>query len=229
MAIDTPGVRRRKSIANDVEFYGLIRARRSITRANVVLMFFDSQETISKVDRQLMEEIQRQNKACIFVVNKWDLALNAGMTSEKWAEYLMIQFQSLRYVPIAFITAIDSRNIKKLINLAQSIYKQSRIRVKTSKLNRIVRAALLNNPPPYRKNRRPKIFFATQVSTEPATIVLKVNDPSLFDVSWKRYLLGVFRETLPFQEVPIRVYYRPRHKSDDVVDFSLDDENSFDG
>ncbi|MBM83664.1 MAG: ribosome biogenesis GTPase Der [Planctomycetaceae bacterium] len=217
IAIDTPGVRKKKSLANDIEFYGLVRAQRSIRRADVVMMFFDSQATISKVDKQLVEEIARHYKPCILVVNKWDLALEGGMTNEKWTEYLTKTFGSVRHAPLAFITAIDSRNIKQLINLAQTIFKQARERVPTSKLNKLVKAAIDNNMPPYRKNRRPKIFFATQVASSPPTIVVKCNDPSLFDDSWKRYLLGVFREHLPFQEVPIKLYMRPR-KGDEELD-----------
>ncbi len=214
IAIDTPGVRKRKSLANDIEYYGLVRAKRSIRRADVVFMFFDSQETISRVDKQLVEEIQEHYKPCVFVVNKWDKALEGGMTVEKWTEYLFRSFGSMRHVPVAFVTAKDSRNIRKVVNLAQSIFKQARERVGTSKLNKLVRAAVSTNPPPYRKNRRPKILFATQVATEPPTIVLKCNDSTLFDESWKRYLLGVFREKLPFREVPIKVYYRARQDED---------------
>lgn len=216
IAIDTPGVRKKKSLANDIEFYGLVRAQKSIRRANVVFMFFDSQRTISKVDKQLVHEIEERSKPCIFVVNKWDLAVEAEMTMEKWTQYMTESFASLRYVPIAYLTAKDDRNVKKLINLAQTIYKQSRSRVSTGELNRVVEAAMTNNPPPTRKNRRPKIYFATQVATEPPTIVLKCNDPTLFDESWKRYFAGVFREMLPFQEVPIRIYYRPRSSQEDV-------------
>ncbi len=220
IAIDTPGVRKRKSIANDIELYGLFRAKKSIRRANVVFMFFDARETISRVDKQLVSEIHEQDRPCIFVVNKWDLA--DDMTTEAWSDYLFESFSTMRHVPIAFITAQEGRNVRQLINLAQTIYKQARMRVSTSKLNRIVRAAMLNNMPPYRKNRRPKIFYVTQVSTEPPTIVVKCNDPKLFDVSWKRYLLGVLREELPFKEVPIRLYMRPRQR-DEETEKSLDD------
>ncbi|MEQ9066582.1 MAG: ribosome biogenesis GTPase Der, partial [Gimesia chilikensis] len=180
LAIDTPGVRKRKSLANDIEFYGLTRAKRSIRRANVVLMFFDSQQTISKVDKQLVAEIEENHKPCIFVVNKWDLARESKMTSEKWDEYLTSQFRTMRHAPVALVTARDSKNIKQVVNLAQTIYKQSRKRVSTGRLNKVVRAAIQNNQPPYSKNRRPKIFYATQVATEPPTIVLKCNDSKLF-------------------------------------------------
>jgi GTPase len=213
LAIDTPGVRKRKSLASDVEFYGLMRAKRSIRRADVVLMFFDARETISRVDCQLVDEIAKNYKPCIFVLNKWDLATD--MSTEAWSEYLLQTFGTMRYVPVALLTAKDGRNVRKLVNLAQNLFKQSRIRVPTAKVNRVVRAAILANQPPLRKNRRAKLYYATQVSTEPPTIVMKCNDPALFDEGWKRYLLGVMHDELPYPEVPIRLYFRQRVKLDE--------------
>ena len=149
------------------------------------------------------------------MINKWDLGRESKMTSEKWDEYLTSQFRTMRHAPVAFVTAKDSRNIKQVINLAQTIYKQSRMRVSTGRLNKIVRAAIQNNQPPYSKNHRPKIYYATQVATEPPTIVLKCNDQKLFSESWKRYLSGVLREALPFKEIPIKIYYRPKDAKDE--------------
>ncbi|MBA4030463.1 MAG: ribosome biogenesis GTPase Der [Planctomyces sp.] len=208
VAIDTPGVRKRKSLANDIEWYGLARAKRSIRRAHVVLMFFDCTQPISRVDKQLVHEIFEYHKPCIFVVNKWDL--HGDQEMEAWNEYLLQNFASMRHVPLAFITGMTGKNVKKLINLAQSIFKQARIRIGTGELNRLVKKAVKNWPPPMRQNRNVKLYYATQVAIEPPTLVLKCNDAQLIDDSWKRYLLGVFREELPFKEVPIKVYFRSR-------------------
>lgn len=206
VAIDTPGVRKRKSLANNVEWYGLARAKRSIRRANVVLMLFDATEPVSRVDKQLVSEILDETKPCIFVVNKWDLVKDK--TTDAWSEYLFKLFAGMRHVPVAFLTAKTGRNVQKVINLAQSIYKQARYRVPTGELNRLVKQAVQNWPPPLRQNRTPRIKYAVQVATEPPTIVLKCNDAVLFDDSWKRYLIGFLREHLPFKEVPVKVYYR---------------------
>ena len=209
-AIDTPGVRKKKSLANDIEFYGLVRAQKSVRRADVVLMFFDATQTISKVDKQLMEFVQEQMCPCIFVVNKWDRGLEEGMTSERWAEYLVKTFPTLSHVPVAFITAMTGKNVWALIDLAESLYKQARQRVSTGVLNRIVEAAYERNPPPYSGNHRGKIYYATQVAVGPPTVVLKCNDPKLFQPNWKRYLLSCLRDELPYDEVPIKVLYRGR-------------------
>ncbi|MFN0055712.1 MAG: ribosome biogenesis GTPase Der [Planctomycetales bacterium] len=230
VAIDTPGVRKKKSLANDIEFYGLTRALRSVRRADVVLMFFDATEKISGVDKQLVGEISDQFKPCIFVINKWDLGQTAGMITEKWSQYLLDSFGSLRFVPVAFITAKDEVNVKKLINLAQSIGKQARWRVPTARINQVLRAAITANHPPARGQREPRIYFGTQVAVSPPTIVLKCNDPVLIDKTWQRYLLGVLHEQLPFSEVPIKVYYRARggapgdpEEPDDEADVAADE------
>lgn len=228
IAIDTPGVRKKKSLANDIEFYGLVRAQRSIRRADVVCMFFDATETISMVDKKLVSDIVEQYKPCIFVVNKWDLAQEQGMTSERWGEYLFEAFADMRHVPVACITAKDNRNIKQLINLAQTIYKQANWRVSTSKINNVVRAAVMINRPPIRSNRQPKIYFATQVDAAPPTIVLKCNYPELLDKSWLRYLLGVMRERLPYKEVPIKLLLRQRGAEVEASNASLDELDELD-
>lgn len=217
VAIDTPGVRKRKSLANSIEFYGLVRAQRSIRRCDIVLMFFDATQTISKVDKQLVEEISKHDKPCIFVVNKWDLAQKQDMTIEAWGEYLSKTFASMRHVPIGVLTAKDGRNIRQLVNLTQVIHKQAHQRMSTGKLNRILKAAVENNPPPHRKNRRPKLYYGTQVAVAPPTIVIKCNETKLFTESWKRYLLGYLREATPFQEVPIRLIMRSHADDADGV------------
>ena len=214
VAIDTPGVRKKKSLANDIEFYSLTRALRSIRRADVVLMFFDATQTISMVDKQLVGEIADQYKPCVFVINKWDLGQDAEMTTEKWSNYLIEALGSMRHVPVAFITAKEEVNVKKLINLAQTIAKQARIRVPTARLNEVLKSLVERNHPPVRGNRIPKIFYATQIDVAPPTIVVKCNDPKLIDKGWQRYLLGAFHDTLPYPEVPIKVYYRSRGKAE---------------
>ncbi len=206
VAIDTPGVRKRKSIRRDVEFYGLHRAQRSIRRADVVLMCFDAQETISTVDRQLVHYIEENHKPCLFVVNKWDLLADKHATGE-WAEYLNETFPTMAYAPIAFITAQTGKNVKKLINHAQMLFKQSLQRLGTGELNRLVKRALELHPPPMSRTRRPKVYYATQTAVQPPTIVLMCNEPKAFSSSYRRYFLAVLRDNVEFAEVPIRLFF----------------------
>jgi GTPase len=213
IAIDTPGFRRKKSIGTDVDFYSTHRAQRSIRRADVSLLFFDASQRISKVDKQLCDYIAQQYKPCMFVVNKWDLMADS-MPSEKWVTYLRDTFRTMWYVPIAFITGQSGKNVKALLNHAQMLYKQSLSRVSTSHLNKLLRGALEQNPPPDHQGRREKIYYATQVAAQPPTIVLFCNAPRGLTAQYQRYLLGAFREKLNFGEVPIKLYLRKREHGD---------------
>ncbi|HWB00105.1 MAG TPA: ribosome biogenesis GTPase Der [Pirellulales bacterium] len=222
IAIDTPGLRRNKSVQTDIDFYGLHRAQRSVRRADVVFVFFDAAEPISRVDKQLCDYINENYKPCIFVVNKWDLYAGKVATDD-WAKYLRDTFRSMTHVPIVFITGQTGKNVKALVNHGQMLFKQARDRVSTADLNRALRAIVERNPPPLHKNRRVKIYYATQVGTEPPTIVLVCNDPQAISDNYQRYLLGAFRDALPFGEVPIRLYFRARKsgeaaKTNDVED-----------
>jgi GTP-binding protein len=213
VAIDTPGIRRAKSRQTDIDFYGTHRAQRSIRRADVVFMFFDATQRISKVDKQLCDYIAQQYKPVVFVVNKWDQLVNT-MPTQKWVRYLHEAFGTMRYAPIAFITGQTGKNVKALINHGQMLFKQSRERVSTGQLNRLVREAVRQNTPPMSRNREPKIYYATQVGIQPPTIVLFVNDPILISKPYQRYLLGKFRDELNFNEVPIKLYLRRKHPAD---------------
>jgi GTP-binding protein len=241
VAIDTAGVRRKAKIRDDLDFFSMHRAERSIRRADVVFLFLDPNQGIARVDKQLADYIAQQYKPCIFVINKWDtvLARPEGPSTEmmgKYATSVQHAFRTMAYAPLAFITAKTGKNVKALINLAQSMYKQASKRVGTGPLNRVLREAVAAHPPHVRENRTPKIFYAAQIDVAPPTVVIFVNSPSLFDASYQRYLLNVFRERLPFRDIPIKLYLRARSQSSrhgaasaaadplDVPDVNLDAE-----
>ena len=203
VAIDTPGLRKNKSVRTDIDWYGAHRAQRSIRHADVVLMFFDSSQRLSKVDKQLLSYIQEHFKPCIMVVNKWDL-MAEHMPTQQWSDYLRENFQSLWQVPIAFITGQSGRNVRKLLNHALMLFKQSRDRISTGELNRLLRTAIDKHPPPIFRNRRPKVFYATQVGVQPPTLVLMCNDPQAFAPTYLKYLKGFLHDQLSFGEVPMR-------------------------
>ncbi len=209
IAIDTAGVRNKGKIKNDVDFYSLIRAERSIRRADVVLHFFDSEYSITQLDKHLAGYILDQYKPAIFVVNKWDLMpdLNTGT----FGDYLHKVFPSLEHVPIAFITAKEGKNVQVVLNLAQNLHKQASARVGTGDLNRVLLRAIEKQTPPSRQNRSPRIYYATQVAIQPPTIVLFTNGPKLFDETYQRYLLKAFRDYLPFKDVAIKLYLRSKN------------------
>ncbi len=213
IAIDTPGFLRRKGVKSDLQYYSTNRAEKSIHRADVVLLFFEANSRIQATERQLIGFIKDEMKPCIFVVNKWDTMVGQ-MPTETWAEYLRDAFPDLRYVPVAFITGQTGKNGKTMLNHAQMLYNQSRQRISTAHLNKLVAAAMDNNPPPLHYHRKPKIYYTSQVGVAPPTIVLFCNMPDAFSPPYQRYLLNFLRDELPFGEVPIRIVFRKRESAD---------------
>ncbi|MDR1485164.1 MAG: ribosome biogenesis GTPase Der [Planctomycetaceae bacterium] len=209
IAIDTPGFIRRKGIKSDLQFYSTNRAEKSIHRADVVLMFFEACSQIQTLEEQLLGFIKEEMKPCIFVVNKWD-TMRGQMPTERWAEYIRERFPDLRYMPIAFITGKTGKNIKMMLNHAQMLFNQSRQRISTAQLNKLVTAAIESNPPPLHHFHKPKVYYASQVTIMPPTIVLFCNMPDAFKPQYQRYLVNFLRDELPFAEVPIRLVIRKR-------------------
>ncbi len=210
VAIDTAGVRKKKSLADDVEFYAFTRALQSIRRADVVLFLIDATVPVSQVDRRLAAAIVEEYRPCVIVVNKWDLAKGRASTDD-YGRYLDKVFPQLSHAPVAFTSANTGRNCFATVDVAASLLKQARTRVKTGELNRILREAVETNLPSTKRGRKPlRFYYATQVGTEPPTIVLFVNDPDRVTPAYERFLIHRLRDALPFPEIPIRLVYRPR-------------------
>jgi GTP-binding protein len=135
----------------------------------------------------------------------------------------------MRYAPIAFITGQTGKNVEALLNHGQMLFKQSRMRIPTGQLNRLLRDAVSRNPPPMHANRRPKIYYGTQVGVQPPTLVLFCSDPQGIERTYQRYLLGAVRDQLHFEEVPIKLYLRKRQQSDVRDDIASTDVIEGDG
>ncbi len=208
VAVDTAGVRKKRKIADSVEFYSYARATRTIRRADVVLLLIDATEPVGQVDKKLARFIADEHKPCILVINKWDLAKGRA-TSDDYGQYLTGALPELEYAPIAFVTAKDSRNVQASIDTAIELFKQAKTRIGTGRLNQALRESLaVRGPSAKRGTKPPRIYYATQVATQPPTIVLSVNDPALLGESYRRFLLNRLRERLPFSEIPIRLLLR---------------------
>ncbi len=158
LAIDTAGIKRKAKIRDSLDFYSFHRAQRSIRRADVVLLFIDPTQGITRLDKQLADYIAQEYKPCIFTINKWDLMQSAAAdrgqgSMGRYATLVQHSFRTMCYMPIAFITAQTGKNVKALLDLGQALFKQARRRVSTGVLNRILREAVEAHPPAMRENR----------------------------------------------------------------------------
>ncbi len=206
--IDTAGMRKSSRLQDSVEFYSQQRSLSAITRADVALHVIDATKEISQVDKKLAEEIVNAWKPCVIVVNKWDLA--AAIDPDTYIKYLGTRLPQLHYAPVIFVSATERIRLKQMVDLAFDLHDQSKHRVSTSEINRIVEESEQMRGPRVGRGKFPKIFFATQVGTTPPWIVLFVNDPTLFPDDFRRFLENRLRQALPFKEIPIRISFRAR-------------------
>ncbi len=210
LAIDTAGVRKKARMVDSIEHYGFDRVERSIRRADVILFLIDSTAMLTDVDKKLGYLIASEHKPCVIVINKWDLAKNRAET-ETYGDYLTQLMPHLDFAPIAFVSAKEGRNIHSAVDLASMLFKQSKTRVPTGQLNAALEEIMaLRGPSAKRGRRAPKIFYGTQISSRPPSLLLFVNDPSLIKQDYQRFLLNRLRERLPFEEIPIRLVFRAR-------------------
>jgi len=208
VVIDTAGVRKKGKMSSDIEFYSYTRVTRSIKRSDVVLFLIDSTLKISQVDKKLAYFISNEFKACVLVINKWDLAKDVASTDD-YAEYLTEVLPGLKYAPIAFTTATDGKNVQSVLDLAGELFKQASRKISTPLLNKAIEAIAEHKAGGSRKKAGfPKIYYATQVATLPISLLLFVNRPELFDDHFIRFATNKLRELLDIEEVPIRLLLR---------------------
>ncbi len=210
-AIDTAGVRKQKSFADDVEYYAYRRMLQSIRRADVTLLLIDATDRISQVDKKLAMELQRQYKPTVIVVNKWDL-VDDSVTPEDYLEYITKELRGLDFAPIVFISAVEGKGISDAVSMAFNLKEQSEHRETTGKLNAVVKSILKDRGPSSRLGTIAKLLYVSQIATKPPTIAMVVNDPSMFEGQYERYLMNRLREELPFSEIPIRLIFTKRQR-----------------
>jgi GTP-binding protein len=211
LAIDTAGVRKRKSFADDIEFYAHTRMEASIRRADVVLLLVDATAEVSQVDQKLAQELQEQYKPTIIVVTKWDLA-RKKLKTEAYVDYLTQQLRGLEFAPIIFISAKTGEGLKDLVAMAFNLHEQAGHREPTARLNEAMEQIMKQRGPAAKGGKRAKVLYMSQVDIFPPTIVMVVNDPTLFEGTYERYLLNELREVLPFSEVPIKLIFKKRER-----------------
>ena len=212
VVIDTPGVKKKGKLADSIEFYSFVRATSSVRRADVVLLMIDATTPVSVPDKKLAQLIAEESRACIIVVNKWDLAKDVADT-EQYENYLTKVLPGLSYAPIAFTTASKGKNVKSVLDLAAELFKQATTWIPTPKLNKAFEI-IKETQPGSAKLGRPKIYYATQVAINPVTILMFVNKADLFNESYRRFVVGQLSELLPVAEVPIKLFVRAHRESE---------------
>jgi len=210
--IDTAGIRRRGKIDPGVEKYSVLRSFKAIERADVALLMIDATTGITAQDAHIAGFILDAWKSCVVLVNKWDAVEKDTYTMDTYSKRIRQELNFLDYVPIQFISAKTGQRVDKVIPLALQVQEERLVRLTTSKINQIIHNAQDAHPAPSVKGRQLKMYYGTQVRSDPPTFMIYVNDPKLAHFSYRRYMENQLRAEYGFLGTPIRIVMKGRRE-----------------
>jgi GTP-binding protein len=210
--IDTAGIRRRGRIDRGIEQYSVLRAMKSIARADVVLLLLDAEDLVTSQDAHVAGYILEEMKSIVVLVNKWDLITKDTYTMDTYTKQVRTDLRFLDYVPVLYVSALTGQRVQKVLPLVFEVYNERLTRIATGELNRLVEDATIRHSPPHKAGKRLKFFYATQASVDPPTFVFFVNDTRLVHFSYKRYLENQLRRRYPYLGTPLKLVFRSRPK-----------------
>ncbi len=209
--VDTAGIRKKGKIYENTERYSLMRSMRAIDDSDVVLVVLNAEEGIRELDKHIAGYAHEAGCGVIIVVNKWDtLKEKDHRTMTDFTNLIRQEFQYLSYAPIIFVSAKTKQRLNQLPGLIEEVYQHHRQRIQSAVLNDVLMDAIAANPTPTQNGRRLRVYYGTQVATEPPTFVIFVNDPELMHFSYERYLENQIRKAFDFSGTPIHLIKRQR-------------------
>ena len=208
--IDTAGMRKKSKVDEAIEKYSVLRAQMAIERSDVCLILIDATEGVTEQDTKVAGLAHEAGKACIIVVNKWDLVEKDGKTMDKMRQDIRRDLAYMTYAPILFISAMTGQRVDRLFELINYVNDQAATRITTGMLNNVLEDAQTRVQPPTDKGRRLKIYYVTQTGIKPPHFVFFCNDARLFHFSYQRYLENQLRSTFGLEGTPIKITIRQK-------------------
>ena len=212
--IDTAGIRRKSKVEERVEKFSVMRAQMAIERADVCLIMIDAREGVTEQDTKIAGLAHEAGKACIVVVNKWDLIDKETGTMEKMRKDVMRDLSFMSYAPVLFISAITGQRTDRIFELINFVNDQSHMRITTGMLNNVLADAQARVQPPTDKGRRLKIYYMTQTGICPPNFVIFCNSKELFHYSYQRYIENQIRAVFGLEGTPVRLVIRQKGDKD---------------
>ncbi|MGF1498396.1 MAG: ribosome biogenesis GTPase Der [Elainellaceae cyanobacterium] len=207
--VDTAGIRKKKNVDYGPEFFGINRAFKAIRRSDVVLLVIDAIDGVTEQDQKLAGRIEEDGRACVVVVNKWDAIEKDSYTIYEYDRLVQNRLYFLEWAERAFVSALTGQRVTNILDQVDLAAAEHRRRVSTSVVNEVLEdATRWHTPPTTRQGKQGKIYYGTQVASQPPTFALFVNDPKLLGDNYRRYVERQFREQLGFQGTPIRLLWR---------------------
>lgn len=211
--IDTAGIRKKSKVRYGVERFSVVRAIKAMNRADVVVVVIDASEPVSEQDQRIAGMAQDLGKACIIVINKWDLIDDKSSRSmNQFSDDVRHKLYFLDYAPILYTSTVTKKRLTGIFELSQAAYQENQRRITTGLFNEVLNEILAMNPPPVRRGKRPKVSYGTQVSVGPPTFVLFSNHAGLIDPTYMRHVERRLRENFGFTGTPLRLIAREDHK-----------------
>lgn len=208
--IDTAGIRRRGKVYEKTEKYSVMRALSAIDRSDVALLVLDASTGIREQDKHVAGYAHDAGRGLIIVVNKWDIPKKDSGSGKDFEQVIRQEFQYLDYAPILFVSAKTGQGIDQIPEIVKEVYKNENQRIQSSVLNDLLLEASKLVPTPLVKGKRLRVYYMTQVKTNPPTFVVFVNDPELMHFSYQRFLVNQLRENFNFEGTPIKIIPRKR-------------------
>jgi GTPase len=207
--VDTAGIRKKKQVEYGPEFFGINRAFKAIRRSNVVLLVIDALDGVTEQDQKLAGRIEDDGRGCVIVVNKWDAIEKDSHTIYEYDKIIKDRLHFTEWAESIFVSAHTGQRVEKILELVKTAAEQHKRRVSTSVINEALEEAMKwHSPPTTRQGRQGKIYYGTQVSSQPPSIALFVNDPKLFNDNYRRYIERQFRQNLGFTGTPLKLLWR---------------------
>ena len=207
--IDTAGIRRKKNVNYGAEFFSINRAFKAIRRADVVLFVIDVLDGVTEQDLKLAGRIIEEGRAVILIINKWDAVEKDSGTINQYRKEILSRLYFMEWAQIIFVSAMTGQRVNKILDLVDTAAESHRRRVSTSVINEVLEEAVSwHTPPTNRQGKQGRIYYGTQVSSQPPTIALFVNDPKRFNDNYRRYIDRQFRDQLGFTGTPVKLIWR---------------------
>lgn len=215
LIIDTAGMRKKSRVDDRVEKFSVLRAAMAIERSDVCLIMIDAQEGVTEQDTKVAGLAHEAGKACVIVVNKWDMVEKNDKTMSHMEEEIHRDLSYMSYAPILFISALTGQRVDRVFDFIDSVAQRAALRIPTGVLNGVLADAQARVQPPTDKGRRLKIYYMTQIGVKPPHFVFFCNDARLFHFSYQRYLENQIRSTFDLTGTPVRITIRQRGDKED--------------
>lgn len=208
--VDTAGLRKKAKVHENLEFYSVIRAVRTLDKTDVAIVMIDATKGITAQDISIFSLAARKKAGIVFVVNKWDLIEKDTHTAKEYEAELRKRIEPFSDVPIVFTSVHQKQRVLKILDLAIEVYERRKQKITTSKLNEFLQKSLEKFPPPFIKGKKVTIKYVTQLHTRTPSFVFFCNHPKYIRPSYKKYMENRLRETWNFEGVPLTIFYREK-------------------